>query len=253
MEIENNNKNSFKTIGCNHTANGLLIGGNISRYSEALDSKNQVCVETGIGDIRYATIGNIQEAYEILKEIIEKRKPLDFVSICECVQETVNLYFGDYSNISNRLYFFPSNEDVIYDGKKEGTIADLAHQNAAMCVERSMLSQNLLKTLNINSSIKIAGFINNDKEPDTHAFNLVENDGEYYIFDSTQPTLTNDVINPLVATIPKDVYDKLMSEISSDGISVKVSHYNPLTNKDYDVIYDAGRTEEYDTRISLSK
>jgi len=240
-----------KYIGLHHAANGMSCGGSISSYSEKLEDDDLVNIENGLFDVRMAVIGDIREAYEILKQVIEERKPSTFFEKCECVMETVTRYFGDYSNVKKRLSFFPD-EDMVYDKKvKYGTIADIAHKNAAICVERSMLSQNLLKTIGIDTTIKIAGFINNAGKPDCHAFNVINDNGRYYIFDSTQPTLRKGIVSPIVAEIPKEVYEAIIEQRSDDGISVRVSHFNPLMNKDYDVIYDAGWKRSYDARGSL--
>ncbi len=238
-------------IGAHHTAFGSYCGGVTSTYSEKFEDDDLVNIESGIGDIRYAIIGDIREAYEILKQVIEERKPSTFLEKSECVMETVTRYFGDYSNIKERLSFFPDEDMIDYYKMKHGTLADIAHKNAAICVERSMLSQNLLKTIGIDTTFKMGGFINNDGKPDGHAFNVINDNGRYYIFDSTQPTLRNGIVSPIVAEIPKEVYEAVIEPRSENGISIRVSHYNPLMNKDYDVIYDAGWKRSYDARNSL--
>lgn len=240
-------------IGCNHLANGVTIGGFISSYSDSLDKiDDNVCIENGIGEIRYALIGDISEAYSILKEIIEKRKPIDFNEICECVFETVYTYFGDFSNIGERVNYYPPLDEIEVDNFEMGKISNLKGKNAATCVERATLSHILLKSLGINSTLKFAGFINNDGRNDAHAFNLVEDNNIYYIFDSTQPTLIDEKINPLVAEIPSEVSDELVKPFNA-GYSVHVRHYNPLMDKMYDVTYDAGRDKYYDTCDVLKK
>ena len=65
--------------------------------------------------------------------------------------------------------------------------------------------------------------------------------------------MKDNVISPIVAELPKDVYEQLIMSIGNFGVSVHVKHFNPLTNKDYDVIYDAGRLKEYDTCSKLKK
>lgn len=238
-------------IGAHHAATGSFSGGFISAYSEKLEDDDKVNIQSGIGDIRFAVVGDIREAYEILKQVIKERQPSTFIEKCECVMETVTRYFGDYSNINDRLSYFPDEDMIDYYKLKCGTLADIAHKNAAICVERSMLSQNLLKVLGIDVTIKIGGFINNDGKPDAHAFNLVVDNGKYYIYDSTQPTLREGIVSPIVAEIPKEVYDEVIKPRSDDGISIRVSHYNPLMNKDYDVVYDAGWERSYDARNSI--
>ena len=243
----------MKYIGCHHSAVGTICGGVTSSYSGKLENDDEVNIETGIGDIRYATIGDIREAYEILKDVIKERKPETLFEKCECVMETITRYFGDFSKANERLSYFPDQETVSYDGVKQGTIADIAHKNAAICVERSMLSQNLLKTLGIDVTFKMGGFINNSGKPDGHAFNVIRDNDRYYIYDSTQPTLREGIVSPIVAEIPKEVYDAIIEPRSNNGISVRVSHYNPLFNTDYDVVYDAGWKRTYDARGSLEQ
>ncbi len=231
------------SIGANHSANGMRMGGYISSYSEMIDNQDVINIENGIGDIRIAKLGDISEAYEILKKIVDEKKPQDFFEYCECVQETVNNYFGDYSNVSSRLDYYPS-EDEIENIQDRGSISDLAHKNAATCVERAVLSHNLLKLNGFDSTLKYSGMVCNERKNEVHAYNLVKNGDKCYIFDSTQPTLRGDVVSPIICEIPKEVYNEIKKPIDG-GYSVIVSHYNPLMNKDYNVIYDAGRPNIY--------
>lgn len=238
-------------IGINHAV-GVSFGGLASSYNGVFDEEDNVNIESGIDDIRYCTIGDIKEAYEILKDSLINRKPKNFLEYSLCVEEAVLRYFGDYSNTKNRLSFFPDDEEVTIDGKKQGKVSDLAHQNAAMCVERAMLSQNLLKTLGIDSTYKASGIINNGKN-EGHAYNLVAHDGKYYIFDATIPTICDNEISPIICEIPEDVYEKISNPSQDIGISVHVSHYNPLQKKDYDITYDAGRKEVYEINKDFTK
>lgn len=239
-------------IGVNHSAVGTFQGGMISSYKEILDNEDEITVESGIGDIRHCIIGDIKEAYEILKDVLISQKPQSFIEHMECVQETILKCFGDYSNIADRLSYFPDDEEIDNYGMEMGKVSDLFHKNAAMCVERAMLSHNLLKSIGIDSTFKMSGFMNNGN-PDAHAYNLIAHDGKYYIFDATIPTLRDDIISPIICEIPKDIYDKISNPTSSIGISVHVSHYNPLQKKDYDVTYDAGRNEVYEANKTFAK
>ena len=230
-------------IGCNHTANNYCYGGIISSYDKPFDNEDHVYLENGLDDIRSCTIGDVKDAYEILKEVISTYKPKTLEDYAFCVQEVIIRYFGDYQNIKSRLSFFPTLDDLDL-GVEMGKVSDLAHKNAAMCVERAMLSQNLLHLLGIKAIYKISGVVINGKI-DIHAFNLIEFKGKYYIFDATIPTLKDEKISPLICEIPKEVFDKISSPLQDVGESVQVIHYNPLQNKDYDIIYDAGRKEIY--------
>ena len=235
----------YSHIGINHTSTGVGIGGQISAYSKSFEEDDKVNVESGFGAIRFITIGDITEAEKIFEEVIQERQPRGFIAICECVMETITRYFGDYSNVQARRSFLPDETSG-----KTGTVADFAHKNAAMCVERAMLAQNLLRQIGIESTFKSAGFINNMGKGDAHAFNLIKYCGRYYIFDSTEPTLRDNNVSPIVAEIPEDIYNDMIQPVGL-GASVRVSHYNPLMSEDCDVIYDAGWQKQYDARGSL--
>ncbi len=241
-----NNGNTFYAsyIGVNHTAINTVISNHASSYDKEFDNSDYVCIESGIGEIRHCTIGDISEAYKILKNEIVTKNPQNLEEYCVCVEETVLKYFGDFTNVKDRLSYFPSEEDIELFGIKMGCISDIAHKNAAMCIERAMLSHNLLLEIGIKSIFKASGVILNGK-PDAHAYNLINHDGKYYLFDATIPTVRNDQISPLICEIPKEVFDKISRPESEYGISIPVSHYNPLQSRDYEITYDAKRSETY--------
>jgi hypothetical protein len=157
---------------------------------------------------------------------------------------TIQDYFGDYSNIEERMDNYPD-IDFIQDGIPIGKVSDLKGKNSAMCVERAMVAQNLLKLFGINSYYKCSGIVKNDKK-EVHSYNVVEFDGKYYIFDATMPTLKDEEISPLVAEISKEAFEELIQVRTREGMSVEVSHYNPLRSEDINVVYDAGRKRTYD-------
>ena len=107
-----------------------------------------------------------------------------------------------------------------------------------------MLSQNLLIELGIKSIYKASGTIIDGKEC-VHAYNLISHDGKYYIFDATIPTVDNDKLSPIICEIPEDVFDILSNPNGNIGISVEVTHLNPLINADCNITYDAGREDIY--------
>jgi hypothetical protein len=135
--------------------------------------------------------------------------------------------------------------DYIEDGIPIGKVSNLKGMNAAMCVERAMVAQNLLRLLGIKSFYKCSGILKNDKK-EVHSYNLVEFDGKYYVFDATMPTLKDEEISPLVAEIPQEVFEELIKSRTREGMSIEVSHYNPLRSEDINVVYDAGRKRNYD-------
>ena len=163
------------------------------------------------------------------------------------MMKAIEDYFGDYSNIDERMNNYPDT-DFIEDGVPIGKVSDLKGKNAAMCVERAMVAQNLLKLLGINSYYKCSGIIKNGKK-DVHSYNVVEYGGRYYIFDAAIPTLIDGEISPIVAEISKEVFEQLIQVRTREGISVEVSHFNPLRDEDINVVYDAGRDRKYDASL----
>lgn len=252
IKLEDGSVFNVSHIGVNHTSLNSMIGGLASSYDGSFTDEDEVNIESEIGDYRYCVIGDVKEAYQMFKEILLKEKPQTIFEYAECIQKVILNYFGDYSNTQNRLTFFPDEDSIEYFGLEVGKVSSLAHQNAAMCIERAMLSQNLLKIINVKSFFKASGIIINGKM-DAHAYNLIEFDGKYYLFDATIPTLRNDKISPIIGEIPKEVFDQISKPNSDIGISINVNHYNPLQKKDYAITYDAGRKETYSLEDTKTK
>lgn len=229
-------------IGINHIP-GVIYGGIDSSFDGEFKDE-EVLVEAGL-DYIPCQIGDVREAYDILKKIIKDRKPQDFFELSNIVFETVQRYFGDYSNISERMKNYPDLDDIEDYGKKPGTVANLKGKNSAMCVERAMLTQNLLNVLGIHSFYKASG-IKKDGKNEGHAYNLVENEGKYYVFDTAIPTLVDGIISPIIAEIPKEVFDAISKKESEFGYSISAEHFNPLRNKDVSITYDAGRKDVFE-------
>jgi len=227
-------------IGANYV-HGAYYGGVDSTFSGVFNDE-QVLIGSGL-DFIPCVIGDISDIYFLFGGNVAERQPQSFEDYCVCIMKTIQDYFGDYSNVDERMDNYPD-LDYIADGQPIGKVSNLCGKNSAMCVERAMVAQNLLKLLGINSHYKCSGIVKNDKK-EVHSYNLIEHQGKYYIFDATMPTLINEEISPLVAEVPKEVYDELVQIRTSDGISAEVSHYNPLRSEDITVVYDAGRKRSY--------
>ncbi len=237
-------------IGINHM-NGLKFGGIDSSFNGEF-IEERVLVQNGIGDIVPCVIGNVRDAYEILSKLLKERKPGNFEELMEIVFETIQTYFGDYQNISERMKNYPDIDMIEGYHYDIGAVANLKGKNAAMCVERAMLAQNLLKLLCIHSFYKASGIMK-DGKLEGHAYNLVEYEDKFYVFDSAIPTIHDDKIYPIVAEVPKEVFEMLSSPSSDIGYAVSVSHFNPLRNQDVNVIYDFGRKQTFDYRETRQK
>lgn len=225
-------------IGTNFT-HGVIHGGYLSSFNDAF-TEELIGIENGIGDIVNAQIGDIKDAYELLRSKINGIDSADIYELSRAVLETVDEYFGGISNIRARMdYYFP----IDYEESRNNKISNLKGTGAAMCVERASLAQNLLISLGINSFYKTSG-IRKDNNKEVHSYNLIECNGKYYIFDTSMPNLIDGKINPLIAELDKETFALLSTPISDIGISTIVSHYNPYSNKEIVVTYDSGREKE---------
>ena len=138
-------------IGANFT-HGTIHGGYLSSFNGTF-SDESIGIETGLGDIINAKIGNIKDAYELLRLKISNIDNNDIYAISGAILETVDEFFGGFANIDSRMnYYYP--ED--FDESENNKISNLKGSGAAMCVERSALSQNLLTSIGINSFRQLA-------------------------------------------------------------------------------------------------
>ena len=78
------------------------------------------------------------------------------------------------------------------------------------------------------------------------SWTIKQSDGRYYIFDAAIPTLIDGEISPIVAEITEEIFNELIPVRNRNGISVEVSHYNPLRFEDVTIIYDSGRDMKFD-------
>lgn len=225
-------------IGANFI-HGMICGGYLSSFNGTFNEE-LIGIGNGIGDIFNATIGDVKEAYEILKMKIRNADSSSLYELSRAVLETVDEFFGGIKHVDTRLdYYYPDD----FQESKDNQIAHLKGKGAAMCVERSALAQNLLKSLGINSYFKSSGILI-DGVKDAHSYNLIEYDGKYYIFDTSVPNLINNQVNPLIAELDEKTFDLLSAPISDLGISVTVSHYNPYRGADVSITYDASREKQ---------
>lgn len=224
--------------------------------------KNEVAVlETGLMDFRFVQLGDVQGAYDILENKLSNSKNNKFEDLMKYVAETVQEYFGDYSNVESRLENYPDEDEIEMFSKERGRASDLQGKNAAACVERAMLSQNLLKYISENlpgleSYFKETGIEiqRGDEKPkrEAHAFNLVSYNGKYYMFDSTIPKGTKDNLQPIVAEIPADVFNAMV-ESPREGYAVELEHTSALTGKNMHYILDYKAKSKYNSRLARQR
>ena len=221
---------------------------------------NEVALlEAALMDNTFIQLGDVKEAYDILENKLSDLKNIKFEDAMRFIAETVQEYFGDYSNVSSRLANYPNEFDIKRFSKERGKASDLQGKNAAACVERAMLSQNLLKYITeklpgLNSYFKATGIeIQRDGDKpkrEAHAFNLVSYNGKYYIFDSTIPKGTKDNLQPIVAELPEHVFTSLV-ESPRVGYAVELEHISALTGKKMHYTLDYRAEEKYKANEEL--
>jgi hypothetical protein len=148
-----------KYIGANHI-HGTWLGGIESSFDGVFQDE-QVLIGSGL-DYTPCIIGDISDIYVMFGKNVAERQPHTFEDYAICMMKTIQEYFGDYSNIDERMNNYPDT-DYIEDGIPIGKVSNLKGMNAAMCVERAMVAQNLLRLLGIKSFYKCSGILKNDK------------------------------------------------------------------------------------------
>ena len=228
----------MKCIGLNRIGN-FRIGNTTSSFNEKFTNEHDVYISNGIDDIIRCKIGNIDELYDVLNSRITGNE--SFEEKVRVVFNIVNNYFGTYENVDQRMDNYKS-DDFIESEDEVGKVSDLKGKNAGMCVERAMVSQNLLKHLGINSFYKTSAIENNGKN-EVHSYNLIENEDKYYIYDSTMPKSKNGEVTPLITEIPKEVFEEISKGEEEVGYPVEVEFYNPLRKMQKHIIYDSWKKE----------
>ena len=225
-------------IGVNYL-NGKIISGYLSSFDREFTDE-LISVGTGIVLNIVTQIGDIKDAYVLLKEKILNINTEDINEIARIIFEVVDEYYGGVSNIDKHLDYYHDNDD---ERSKDNRMSDLQGSGAAVCVERAALAQNLLCSLGIKSIYKVSGIMV-DGNSEAHNYNLVEYDGHYYIFDTSIPNYINGMVTPLIAEVDRETFNLLSYPFHDKGISVSVNHHSFYKNKDINVVYDSGRKDQ---------
>lgn len=202
----------------------------ISSYDKSFDNEDEIVIIDG-NNTYYCTLGNIIEAYNLMRSNIASKNPRNVFEYIDCVQSVILAYFGNSFSVSGRIRSLNNHQNNY-------KVSDLAHENSAIGIERAMLSQNLLWEVDVNSVYKIGVVLLNNK-PTIHAYNIITFNNKHYIFDSMMPTINNGLISPIICEISDDVYERMIVPISSEGTDIEVNHVNGLKNQNISIVYDA--------------
>lgn len=208
FKLGSNRFNSLYGPTCTFSSDKKYISDNI-----------HLAVAFGLDDVSDTTTGDLTDAYEMLIRRIKKMGNTQFEDIMQQVFLTVCDYFGKVESINTDVrelyYSYLDKEHII------GKISDFKSKDAAACVERAALSQNLLQILGYDSVYKTSQVFIDDSRTGVHSYNLVSDGDKYYMFDSTIPKVNESgVVTPLVAEITKEVFDKLSHPYYEDDIAV---------------------------------
>ena len=94
-------------------------------------------------------------------------------------------------------FIYDKVKDLYCDNNDNVTLESLKSKNLAVCLEDATLSQNMLKLLGINSTLKVSLVQYEDGRYDTHAYNLISYNNKYYLFDSRFQHNNNPVVREL--------------------------------------------------------
>lgn len=226
--ILNTRKNQFlrERNDCEYL--DLLWGNGI--YNGFVNENTSVVVGGTIKNPNYFKTGNLDSGYYSLIDKVRTSCSLNISSnselnsILNSIYLTVKEYLG-YGDVSIRNKYYEDNSNV--------TLESLKGKNIGVCLEDAVFSQNMLKLLGFNSSIKVSLVRYGDGTYDTHAYNLINFRNKNYIFDSRFPSLDS----PVVGTLNKEEYKEFLngenSELVIDNTSNGVSYFAsniPLRN-----------------------
>jgi len=238
-----------RSIGINNV-NNLPFSDSFSAYNKTIDDSDRIYLGNSLAEQRMISIGNIDEAYEMLNQTLKKNYDKTFIDACASILETVNFYFGGFACSSERLTYFPLEKDVSTGKVARGKLSNIKRKNVALGEERAILSHNLLKYLGYDSTIKFS-FIKITSEQEekeiVHAYNLIQNDNKYYLFDVTYPTLYDGRMNPVIIELDEDTYDNLVYPLNDDKevlkTSIDVEHFDPLSAQDIKIRYNSNKID----------
>lgn len=168
-----------------------LLGDSIGIYNGFIDENTNVVVGGTTKNLKSFKTGNLDEVYSKLiskVKINDINNEEDLMNKLKIVYDIVIKYFG-YGDVNKRIDYYNYNDNV--------TLESLKSKNLAVCLEDATLSQNMLKLLGINSTLKVSLVQYEDGRYDTHAYNLISYDNKYYLFDSRFPHNNNPVVREL--------------------------------------------------------
>ena len=241
---------SFSEIPAGFGANRLgtsRFGGKKSAIDIFISDDITVNVQDGMMDIVNLTVDECKEAYESLIRKIQSLERTSFEDIMMAVYSVVDEYFGGVDKVD------PKEREEYYNylGVKDqnAKLSDFKGENLAACVERAALSHNLLKLLGFNAVCKSSQItINGSIE--VHNYNLVEYKGKYYLFDATIPNKDErGNVSPIIAEIPKEVFEKLSHQMHEDDVAILVDHDTVRGHKK--ICYNSWSEKVFDARSAM--
>lgn len=204
-----NNSEIKKKLGINRF--GDMIFGIISASNNFIDEQTEIIIENEHTNRIIVTTGNLDDLYLCMLEKVKTLPVESLKNILSIVSDTVSEYFGENGDVKKRLEFLPDSD------KELGTLVHLKGKNVASPVERAVLSQNLLKLLGFNSTIK-QSTITIDGHEEYHAYNIIRLNKKNYIYDCSLPRKLEDGrTSPIVGIISDEEYSKITNGSYKSG------------------------------------
>lgn len=198
------------------------------------------------------------EIYNILMEKVQQARADERYKdhslrqiIPTAVQTAIYQYFGSLLTSNEGLqknFKFYMDESGL-DGPEFISIKDFKEEKMAVCAEKASVAQNLLRFSGLNSSIVFSSKcrIPAEAPEDAHAYNIIQSENGYFIYDPTNPNLvlneTKDTwssYQPAFYKITEEQFDSILRKGK-----VEVNHVNKVLDEDGNALQDDVETRIY--------
>lgn len=197
-----------KVIGLYYNKDGSTNGNMKPIYENYFQDSSEVVVDYN-GDISKYTIHDMAKHYQNLRYALYRNEPRNCDDYVKCI-------VGVTDNV-------PDN------------------------IERAMIAHNLLFYCSISTVFRI-GLVGVNGEILPHAYSLICNNGEYFLFDAFYKVGHFD---PIVIQISKEQYDSIIG--LTDDIDITIAHDGELYHGAYVVTYYSSKSKPKESIVQYAK
>lgn len=167
--------------------------------------------------------------------IIHKDEKITFNSIMEEIKGSLDAKFGD-GNYHKKIEIYGKPRQDKYV-----SISELYEQNAAVCIERTAVVHNVLKMLNISSSM-LPVLVFDGKSKESHVLNVIEHDDKIHFVDFSIFSKNHANRMPAINVLTKEEYNEFLHGnhqvefILDDALyTIKPRDYSRIIKKTRDI------------------